>query len=192
MNKPPQLGEYIGPQPPGISIDMGGFELADFSSNVVEADVPEARLHVVEVGGPTEIVLDAYPAKRYRGRVKEITPKVNRSKATVMVRVEFVDEKDGVLPEMAARVSFLSGELDAQAVKEPPKKIVPKSAVAERAGAKVVFTLEGDKVRMLPVRVGESFANGFVLAQGPNPGTRVVSSPPATLQDGQRVKEKSE
>ena len=29
MNKPPQLGEYIGPQPPGISVDMGGFELTN-------------------------------------------------------------------------------------------------------------------------------------------------------------------
>lgn len=190
MNKPPQLGEYIGPQPPGISVDMGGFELADFSTNVVEADVPEARLHLVKVGGPAEIVLDAYPSKRFRGRVKEITPKVDRAKATVMVRVEFVDEMEGVLPEMSARVSFLSAELDPKAVKEPPKKIVPKSAVAERAGARVVFVLEGDRVRMRPVQLGAPFAGGFELKKGPGAGTRVVRSPSATLADGQRVKEK--
>lgn len=192
MNKPPQLGEYIGPQPPGISVDMGGFELADFSSNVVEADVPEARLHLVRVGGPTEIVLDAYPSKRFRGKVKEITPKVDRAKATVMVRVEFVDDREGVLPEMSARVSFLSAELDEKAVKDPPKKIVPKDALAERSGAKVVFVVEGDRVRMTPVRVGPAFAGGFVLERGPRAGTRLVVSPPATLGDRQRVKEKTQ
>lgn len=192
MNKPPQLGEFVGPQPPGVSVDMGGFELADFSTNVVEADVPEARLHLVKVDGPTEIVLDAYPARRFRGKVVEITPKVDRAKATVMVRVGFVDETDGVLPEMSARVSFLSGELDAAAVKEPPKKVVPASAIAERAGAKVVFVLEGDKVRMVPVQLGPAFGGGFELKQGPASGTRLVASPEATLSDGQRVKEKTQ
>jgi RND family efflux transporter MFP subunit len=191
MNKPPQLGEYIGPQPPGISVDMGGFELADFSTNVVEADVPEARLHLVKEGGAAEIVLDAYPKKRYRGKVTQITPKVDRAKATVMVRVGFVDDMRGVLPEMSARVSFLAGELDAQAVKEPPKKVLPGNAVAERAGAKVVFVLEGDKVRMVPVELGQSFGGGFVLKQGPAPGTKLVASPPTSLTDGQRIKEKT-
>lgn len=192
MNKPPQLGEYIGPQPPGISVDMGGFELADFSTNVVEADVPEARLHLVKVGGPAEIVLDAYPERRFRGKVQQITPKVDRAKATVMVRVAFVDDMDGVLPEMSARVSFLSNELDAKAVKEPPKKVLPGNAIAERAGTKVVFVLEGDKVRMVPVKVGKPFGSGFELLQGPAQGTRVVASPGDVLKDGQRVKEKEQ
>lgn len=192
MNKPPQVGEYIGPQPPGISVDMGGFEIADFSTNVVEADVPEARLHLVKVGGPAEIVLDAYPDRRFRGKVQQITPKVDRAKATVMVRVAFVDDMEGVLPEMSARVSFLSSELDAKAVKEPPKKVVPGNAITERAGTKVVFTLEGDKVRMVPVKVGKPFGSGFELLQGPAAGTRVVATPGEMLKDGQRVKEKEQ
>lgn len=192
MNKPPQLGEYIGPQPPGISVDMGGFELADFSSNVVETDVPEGRLHLVEVGGPAEIVLDAYPSRRFRGKVREITPEVDRAKATVMVRVEFVDASQGVLPQMSARVSFLSKALDPEKVKEPPKKVLPNSALAERAGAKVVFVAEGDQVRMRPVKVGSPFGTGFVLLDGPSPGTKVVSSPSPTLADGQRIKEQEE
>lgn len=192
MNKPPQLGEYIGPQPPGISVDMGGFELADFSSNVVEADVPEARLHLVKLGGPAEIVLDAYPDRRFRGKVQQITPKVDRAKATVMVRVAFVDDMEGVLPEMSARVSFLSNELDEKAVKEPPKKVLPGNAIAERTGTKVVFVLEGDKIRMVPVKVGKPFGSGFELLQGPAPGTRVVATPGELLKDGQRVKEKEQ
>jgi hypothetical protein len=93
---------------------------------------------------------------------------------------------------MSARVSFLSAELDQNAVKEPPKKIVPKNAIAERAGAQVVFVIEGDQVRMTPVRVGAPFAGGFVLTGGPPAGTRVVVSPAATLADGQRVKEKTQ
>jgi HlyD family secretion protein len=190
VTKPPQEGEVVSPQPPGISVDMGSVQIADFETLMVETDVPEQRLHMVKLGTPTEIVLDAFPSRRYRGVAAEITPQVNRSKATVIVRVSFVDEKEGVLPDMAARVSFLSQALDAKALKEPPKIIVPSSALAERAGSKVVFSVEDNVVRMLPVKLGPAFGRGFELVDGPRPGTRLVASPPETLADGQRVKEK--
>ena len=57
---------------------------------MVEADVPEPRLHLVKMGGPCEIVLDAYPNKRYRCEAAQLGQRVNRSKATVMVKVKFV------------------------------------------------------------------------------------------------------
>jgi len=94
------------------------------------------------------------------------------------------------LPDMAARVSFLNQALDPQAMKEPPKIVVPSSALAERAGGKVVFVVEEDAVRMVPVKLGPSFGRGFELVEGPRPGTRLVASPPDTLADGQRIKEK--
>ena len=49
--------------------------------------MPEGRLHLVKLGGPCEIVLDAFPAVRFRGEAMEIVPKVNRAKATVTVKV---------------------------------------------------------------------------------------------------------
>jgi len=190
MTKPPQVGEFIGPQPAGVSVDMGGIEIADFSTLIVEVDVPEQRLHLVEVDGPTEIVLDAFPKQRLRGKALEITPKVDRAKATVMVKVGFVDKFERAMPEMSARVSFLSAALDAEAVKQPPKTIVPASAVADRDGAKVVFVLEEEQVRMVPVELGEPFSGGFELTGGPRPGTRVIKNPSAELTSGRRVKER--
>jgi RND family efflux transporter MFP subunit len=190
ISKPPQLGEVVSPQPPGISLDMGSVQIADFDTLMVETDVPEQRLHMITVGSPTEIVLDAFPMRRYRGKTEEITPQVNRSKATVIVRVSFVDDKAGVLPDMAARVSFLSKPLDPEALKQPPKIIVPSTALAERGGGKVVFVVEDEVVRMVPVKLGPAFGRGFELAEGPRPGTRLVASPPETMADGQRVKEK--
>jgi HlyD family secretion protein len=190
ITKPPQAGEVVSPQPPGISIDMGSVQIADFDTLMVETDVPEQRLHMVTLGSPAEIVLDAFPARRYRGVTKEITPQVNRSKATVIVRVAFVDEKTGVLPDMAARVSFLTKPLDPEALKQPPKIIVPSTAIAERGGGKVVFVVEDEVVRMVPIKLGPAFGRGFELTEGPRPGTRLVASPPQTMADGQRVKEK--
>jgi RND family efflux transporter MFP subunit len=190
VNKPPEIGEIVGPQPAGIAADMGGVEIAVFSSMMVDTDVPEQRLSQVEIGGPGEIVLDAYPGKRYRGKAIEITPRVNRTKATVTVKVAFVDDREGVIPDMAARVSFLTNELDKAELKAPPKTIIPGEAVVTRGGAKVVFVVDDGRLRVVPVELGPPFGSGFELKRGPPPGTKLVKSPAETLTDGQAVKEK--
>jgi HlyD family secretion protein len=166
-------------------------KIADFGSIVVETDVPEVRLHLVKKAGPCEIVLDAYPDKHWRGEVVDVSPELNRSKASATVKVRFLDRDETVLPEMAARVSFLEAPLDANKLNEPPKKIVPGSAVVDRAGSRVVFVLESGKVRMAPVTLGARFGDGYELVEGPSPGTKIVSEPPPTLGDGQAIKERS-
>jgi HlyD family secretion protein len=183
LTKPPEVGELVGPAAPLV-------EIADFRSLVVETDVPEARLNLVKIGAPCEIVLDAYPSKRYRGAAVELGKRVNRAKATIVVKVKFIDAMESVLPEMAARVSFLAQELTAEAMKEPPKQVVPASAIAERAGAKVVFVVDQDKVRMVPITVGAAMGSGFELMSGPPPRTKLVNQPSKELSDGQKVKEK--
>lgn len=188
INKPIQMGELVGTLT-GTSVASIA-EIADFNSMVVETDVPEARLYQIKPGSPCEIVLDAYPGKRYRGATLQLGKKVDRAKATVSVKVKFIDPMEGVLPDMSARVSFLSQEVTAEAIREKPKKVVPSDALAERGGSKVVFAVNEGMVRMIPIKIGPAFGNGFEVVEGPPPGTRVVAQPSAQLADGQRVKEK--
>jgi RND family efflux transporter MFP subunit len=188
INKPPEVGEQIGAELGTVSDKM--IELADFASLMVETDIPEGRLHMVKLGSPCEITLDAFPSRRYRGQAVEVSSRVNRAKATVGVKVKFIDSADGVLPDMSARVSFLNAPLDAAAMNVKPKAIVPASALADRAGAKVVFVLDENKVHIHNVTLGEKLGGGYELLNGPDVGTRLVAGPDASLVDGQRVKEK--
>ncbi len=189
LDKPPEPGELVGTE---FSAGAGRtIEIADFSTIVVETDVAEGRLHLAKLGSPCEIVLDAYPTKRYRGEAVEVMPRVNRAKATVGVKVKFLDDTTGVLPDMAARVSFLAAALDEKSMQEKPKTVVPASALAERGGAKVVFVLDGDVARMKAITLGPAFGDGFEVTSGPEPGTKLIKSPSATLADGQKVKEKT-
>ena len=184
LTKPAAIGDVANPGVPLL-------ELADFDSLVVEADVSEARLALVKPGGPCEIALDAIPSERFKGEVLEIGPRLNRSKATATVKVKFPTAPPELRPEMSVRVSFLQKALDEAQLKETPKTVVPATAVTERGGNKVVFVLDGGKVKLVPVSVGEAMGSGFILKDGPGPGTRLVKDPPATLVDGQPVKEKS-
>ena len=189
LNKPPEVGEVLGNDFGIGTTTTGTIELAEMSSLSVETDVPEGRLHTVRIGSPCEIVLDAYPQRRFRGEAIEIMPRVNRAKATVGVKVKFVDDTEGVLPDMSARVSFLSAQLNADQIKAEPKLIVPAAAITERGGNKVVFVVEGDVVHMTQVALGAPFGDGFELKQGPEAGTKVVKAPPDTLLDGNKIKE---
>lgn len=185
ITKPLEVGETIEMLTPIL-------ELADLDSLVVEIDVPETRLGLVKLGGPAEIALDAFPGKRLRGKVREISKRVNRAKATVPVKVEFADTESGALPDMSARVSFLTEALDQTALAGPSKRVVPAKAVIKRSGRDVVFVAQDGKVKEVPVTLGAATDDGMELIEGPEPGSKVVLSPPDTLATGQRIKEGSD
>jgi RND family efflux transporter MFP subunit len=188
VSKPPQLGELVG----ALTLTPLTIEVADMATLAVETDVPESRLEQVKDKAPAEIVLDAYPSRRFRGEVLQVSPKINRTKATVKVKVRFVDATDDVMPEMAARVSFLRKAIDESALKEKPKVVVPAAAVVDRNGAKVVYVVDGERVKLMPVSVGAPFGSGFELMGGPPAGTKIVKDPPPQLGDGMKVKERVE
>jgi HlyD family secretion protein len=204
VDKLVKVGEGVSPGfgTPGV------IEVIDLTSLVVEVDVPEGRLSQVVVDAPCEIVLDAYPTRRYRGAVKEIGRRVNRSKATVSVKIRFVDLADGrpvpggkaegepagarkpeILPDMAARVSFLTSTIDPATLDTPPRLTVPAGAVVQRNGRDVVFVVDDGEVRMTPVALGAAGSDGRELVTKLPPGTKVVLDPPADLGDGEKVKE---
>ncbi|MGE3769224.1 MAG: efflux RND transporter periplasmic adaptor subunit, partial [Kofleriaceae bacterium] len=213
VDKLVEVGEGVAPGfgTPGV------VEVVDMESLVVEVDVPEGKLDQVGEGNPAEIILDAYPSTRFGGHVKEIGRRVNRAKATVPVKIAFDDlseaggggsiapetgagsgagsaepvKKRRVLPEMAARVSFLEKAVSAEERKAPPKLVVPANAIVQRAGADVIFIVDEDRVRMTTVKVGPPFAGGRELETPLPVGTKVVLDPPADLTDGKKVKEKT-
>jgi len=117
---------------------------------------------------------------------------VDRAKATGVVKVRFVDPPKGVLPDMAARISFLRQQVSPEALSEGPTLRVPASAVVERDGAPVVLTVEGDRIREVPVKPTGRAGEEVVLEEGPKPGTQVVLAPGEGLKAGKRVRVQQE
>ncbi len=188
VDKLVEVGEGVAPGfgTPGV------LDVVDLDSLVVEIDIPESKLSQVVLGAPCEIVLDAYPAQRYRGTVKEVGRRVNRAKATVPVKVSFVDRPKEVLPDMAARVSFLREALSDAQLAAAPKLVVPEAAIAERDGGEVIFVIEDDVVRQTSVKLGGTVGEGRELVRPILPGgTKVVLNPPGSLHDGKSIKERT-
>src|SRR3954466_9723411 len=186
------IGEIVfGFTSAGNAGNGGIASLADFTSLQVEADVSESQVAKLAIGTPAEIALDAFPDRRFRGRVAEVRPRVDRAKATVTVKVAFVDDAKDVLPDMGAKVTFLAKELDAAQAQAAPIAAVQSDAVVDRGESKVLWVVgSDDQVQSVPVVTGPALGNLLSLQKGPAPGTRLVRSPPADLMDGMRVKEK--
>ena len=109
--KAAQEGEMVSPVSAGGGFTRTGIgTIVDMESLEVEVDVSESFISRVETGQRVSITLNAYPDRRAPGRVVAIIPTADRAKATVKVRVGFEHRDAGVLPEMGARVAFLSDE----------------------------------------------------------------------------------
>jgi|JI10StandDraft_1071094.scaffolds.fasta_scaffold01568_3 RND family efflux transporter MFP subunit len=180
-----EVGEVIAAGT-GIFIEVS---LADLE---VQADVAEVDLSKVKVAAPVEVLLDAFPDRRFRGEVQALRQAIDRTKAAVAVKVRFVDPVAGILPDMAARVSFLPHALDDAAMKVVPKLVVPINAVVQRAGNNVLLAVEGGYVHEVTVVTGATLGNLIELRSGPPTGTRVIRNPPSDLHTGALIKEKDE
>ena len=186
LTKNADVGDIVTPLGAAANSKAAVVTVADMSSLQVEVDVSESNLGQVRQGAPCEIQLDAIPDTRFRGVVHMIVPTADRSKATVLVKVRFLDTDRRILPEMSAKVALLSrpvGSGDRQ-----PRTTVNPAAVVVRGGRKVVFLVKKDRVEEAPVILGSEAGDLVEVVSGVKAGDRVVVKPEEDLRDGSRIK----
>ena len=184
LTKNANVGDIITPFSSAAGSLGAVVTMADMSTLEVEADVAESSIAKVVIGAPCEITLDAFPDVRLLGAVSRIVPTVDRAKATVLVKVAFVERDPRVLPDMSAKVAFFK-----QKPTEADRKVVTsvrKEAVVERDGKPVVFVFDGKIVKITAVSKGRDLSDAFEIS-GLKTGDRVVLKPSAELRDGAAV-----
>jgi HlyD family secretion protein len=181
------VGDMITPFSSATGTSGAVVTMADMGTLEVEADVSESNVGKVKVDQPVEIALDALPDARFRGSVGRIVPTVDRAKATVMTKVRFEKLDARVLPEMSARVVFLS-QPASDADQKPVIAVNPK-AIVERDGKKTVFRISKDDVaEAVPITQGRTLGDAVEITGGAlKSGEKLVLSPPDGLKAGQKV-----
>ncbi len=193
VKKMAEVGESVAPIPPGVNLSTSSgavVALADLATLEVEADVAEANVARLGEAQPAEVTVEAFPERRYRSVLRQVIPTADRTKATVQVKVTILDKDKDLKPEMSAKVNFLERQQPG-AAPAPPVVLVPKEAVATRAGQPVVFEVTGEgRVRQRAVKLGSERQGQQVVQQGLSGGETLVASPPEALRDGDAVKVK--
>ncbi|MFA7269321.1 MAG: efflux RND transporter periplasmic adaptor subunit [Sterolibacterium sp.] len=188
LTKNANVGDIVTPFSQAADSKGAVVSMADMLTLEVEADVSEANLSKIKVGQPCEIALDAYPEQRFRGEVSRLVPTVDRSKASVMTKVRFVDRQPDnafvILPEMSAKVSFLSQAVPA--LSRTQRVVVHADAIAQREGRSVVFVIVDGVAHALPVTIGMKIGD-LVEVSGLKSGAKAVLKPSENLRDGSKV-----
>ena len=186
LSKSANVGDMVTPFSSAVDSKGAVVAMADMDTLEVEADVSESSLSKVKVGQPAEIVLDALPDARFLGHISRMVPTVDRAKATVMTKVKFDRIDPRVLPEMSAKVSFLSREVAAS--EQKPLVAVAADAVAQRDGMSVVFVVRDSAAVAVPVTTGVKLGDLVAITGDVKSGEKAVARPPADLASGTRVK----
>ncbi|MCI0696423.1 efflux RND transporter periplasmic adaptor subunit [candidate division KSB1 bacterium] len=187
LTKNADVGEIVVPFGSASSARAAVVSIADMSSLEVEADVSESNIQRIKPGQPCEIVLDAYPDTRYPGAVSKIVPTADRAKATVLTKIKFVERDERVLPEMSAKVAFLSKAIE-KSETSAKKPAIPPATITARNNAKVVFVVRGDRAVETLVELGGTAGSMLEVLSGLSVGDRVVLNPSQNMSTGMQVK----
>ena len=188
ISKDAQPGEMVSPVSAGGGFTRTGIcTIVDMRSLEIEVDVNESYINRVKPGQGVIATLDAYQDWQIPARVITMVPTADRQKATILVRIGFVELDPRILPDMAIKVTFLRRADDGASPAAQPTALVPKAAIRTTGADTVTFVVRGDRVERRAVKVGGADGDRVEVLAGLQAGDRVVLSPSAALNDGDQV-----
>ena len=184
LTKNADVGDIITPFGAAANSKAAVVTIADLASLQVEADVSESNLAQIRQGQPCEISLDALPGSRFRGVVHTIVPTADRSKASVMVKIRFLERDLRIFPEMSAKVAFLQRE--ASVGDNKARIVINPAAIVTKNNQSGVYLVVGDKVVFTHVIPGIKMGDLLEVA-GLKSGDKVALKPLENLKNGSNV-----
>ena len=190
ISKDAQAGEMISPVSAGGGFTRTGIcTLVDMNSLEIEVEVNENYISRVRPGQPVEAVLDAYHDWTIPARVITTIPAADRQKATVLVRIGFLELDPRILPDMGIKVAFLDEPEEDGQVPDRTIVTVPRAAVRRQEDRDVVYVVRGERVERRAVSLGGAPADDPVeIVSGLAAGEQVVTDGPPELADGDPVR----
>ena len=167
------VGAYVTPGTPIVNLEKIDQLKLDFR-------VPETVLTQVSSDQDVEATVDAYPGRKFGGKVYAIDPQVDVNGRSLRIRARIDNADLALRPGLFARV-IIKGLEERDVVR------VPESAVVPRGEDKLVYTIVGGKAKENKVNVGRRRAGEVEILQGIEAGTQVVVSGQMNLTDGAPV-----
>lgn len=166
-------GEVI---PPGARVTT----LHQISRLKAEVGIPENDISYFEVGGSAVVQVDAYPDRRFEGRIHFIGSAATGQNRTFPSEIELANPGGKLRPGMIARVSLTKRTFESAVV-------VSRDALLERDRGTVAFVVEDDRARLREVELGAFEGDRVVVLGGLSIGDLLLVSGHRNLVDKQRV-----
>jgi len=174
------IGDSVIPQEPMPQepvLNIAYMDKVKIVVNVGEKDISKLRK-----GKKVRVSVDAYPGESFLGRVMRVAPAVDPRSRKVKVELEIENKDHRLKPGMFADVEIIYEE-------HKNVLVVPRIAVLERGGRKVLFTVEDDRAKLREVKTGVSDEEKIEIVEGLTEGESVVIEGNYGLTDGAKVNE---
>ncbi len=159
--------------------------LADLNDLQVELDISQDDFAKLTMGQSAVVATDAFPDRKYKSTIVEMSPEADRQKATVQVKVQILEPDSFLRPEMNANVAFLAEEQPADAAPARPTITIPTSALVNGDS---VFVVHDGRTARRTITVRKTTQRGVEIGGGLAGGEEIVISPPQDLQDGAPIR----
>ena len=151
------------------------FEIGDPNQLRITATVDERDIPLVRTGSAVMMSTEAFPGRVLRGTVYEITPGGDPDQRAFRVRIR-PDDASKLPVGLTLEVNILASQRDRAL-------LVPPSAIHDEE----VWIVKGGRATQAAVRTGIRGADHTEIRGGLSDGACVITDPPATLKDGDRV-----
>lgn len=143
------------------------FKITDLRSVQVSADLPEIDLSRVKLGDHVLIKIPSYPEQNFEGVVSYISDTVHADSRAVPIRARLANPKGQLKTNMFAEIDLEGAARGFLAV--------PKAAIQEHEGKKIVFVKREDGFEERVVTVGASGEHYFEVLTGLSEGEVVAT-----------------
>ena len=190
VTKNAQPGEMISPVSAGGGFTRTGIcTIIDTDSLEIEVDVNESYIQRVSAGQRVSALLDAYPDWRIPAEVIAIVPTADRQKATVRVRIGFLERDERVLRDMGVKVSFLGGETQSGQAVEVQGVLISGEALRSDGNGDFVWLVRRGAVERRSIVLGGARDRPQILVtSGLVVGDTVVRAADRPLTSGQAIR----
>lgn len=165
---------------PGFSHANGIIRFMDLNKLFLEIQVDEKELPLIQKIKDIEVVADAYPDTKIKGKIYSTETLVSVISRTAVVKIEINNAKKLIKPGMFGRVKISLPEVKAV--------MVPRLSVMRQAGTNQyrLFVIENNTAVLKNIEIIEDLGE-FYAVKGISSGEAVVSAGKTKLRDGVSV-----
>jgi membrane fusion protein (multidrug efflux system) len=142
--------------------------------------IPEQSVSAVAIGQPVSFEVDAYPGRRFEGKVKYVAPSLQADQRALTVEALVPNPNGELKPGL-----FATARIEQPA--RTPGVLVPAASVVVASGTSRVFVVNGDHVEERIVTTGQPVGDRIEITNGLKAGERVATKSVAQLTDGAKV-----
>ncbi len=174
-------GARVNPPDPAPNMGTPLVGIVNMDTVKVVVNVIEKDLSKIKLKQPAKIKVDAYPEKRFNGRITLVSPTVNPMTRTAAVEITVPNPNHRLRPGMFAEAEIIIRKTD-HAV------MIPAYAVLEKSDAKKVFTVLDGKAAIKMIELGADQGDLVEVKGGLSVGDTLIVAGHHRVSSGELVR----